>query len=69
MAFEVRNEKVEASMKDIGNRIRSMMPEGYGFSLLIFSYGEGGSMFYTSSADRHDVIAAMREFIAKHEEN
>lgn len=69
MAFEVRNEQVESCLKDIGNKLRSMMPEGYGFTLLIFTYGEGGSMFYTSSADRQDVIAAMREFIAKHEPN
>jgi hypothetical protein len=70
MSFEVRNEEIEARLKEIGTRIRASL-EGtdHGFVLLIFSFGEGGNMFYTSNAQRQDVCNAMREFIAKHEPN
>jgi hypothetical protein len=72
MTFEVRNSEVEERLKMIGNRLRDALVgvPGYGFALLIFSFnddGNGGNMFYTSSADRDDVIKAMREFIEKHE--
>lgn len=69
MKFEVRDEEAEKVLRDIGLRLRSAMPPGYGFSLLIFSFGEGGNMFYTSNAQREDMIHAMQEFIAKFREN
>lgn len=67
--FEVRNEKAEKVLKEIGQSLRQAMPEGFGFSLLIFSFGKSGSMFYTSNANRKDMIKAMKEFIAKFQEN
>jgi hypothetical protein len=75
--FEVRNEEVEQKLREIGRMVKSAMPEGFGFTLMIFSYKGGyderdrplGSMFYMSSAERHTMIEAMREFIAKNEEN
>jgi len=46
-----------------------MPPPGYGFNLLVFSFGDGGNMFYTSNAQRETMIQAMQEFIAKFREN
>jgi hypothetical protein len=71
MKFEVRNEDIEKRLSEIGKRLRESMPPGgeFGFSLLVFSFGEGGSMFYTSNARREDMIRAMQEFIAKFREN
>jgi hypothetical protein len=69
MKYEVRDEQIEALLKDIGQRLKSVMPDGYGFNLLIFSFGDGGSMFYLSNAQREDMIRAMQEFIAKFREN
>jgi hypothetical protein len=66
--FEVRNPEVEEKLREIGRTLKGQMPEGFGFALLIFSY-QPGSMFYMSSAERDTMIAAMREFIAKHEHN
>jgi|HubBroStandDraft_6_1064221.scaffolds.fasta_scaffold00550_18 hypothetical protein len=68
MAFEVRNTEIEELLRMLGRWLKEQMPEGFGFSLLIFSY-KPGSMFYTSSAERDTMIQAMREFIAKHEHN
>lgn len=69
MRFEVRNEEAEKMLKEIGHLLKAACPKGYGFSLLVFSFGEGGNMFYSSNAQREDMIRAMREFIAKFREN
>lgn len=67
MKYEVHDPEIEARLKEIGRRLKDAMPEGYGFNLMIFSYGEGGAMFYLSSAQREDMIKAMKEFIAKYD--
>jgi hypothetical protein len=69
MAFEVRDEKAEKKLKEIGDILRNTMPKGYGFSLLIVSFGECGNMFYMSNCDRQDMCNMMREFISKSEPN
>jgi len=52
-------------LQSLGNRIGSALPKGWGFNLLLFTYGEGGSLFYISSAERSDVLAVMREYIKR----
>ena len=68
-SFEVRNPEVEQKLKEIGDWLRSSMPEGWGFILLISSYGPGGATFYMSSVERQDAVNALREFIQKAEPN
>ncbi len=65
MKYEVDNATIEVLLKELAQGLGERLPEGWGFNLLIFSYGERGSMFYISSAQREDMINAMREFIAK----
>jgi hypothetical protein len=67
--FEVRNDEVEKVLRGIGNTLKPVMPEGWGFTVLMFDYSDtpDGSMFYLSSAKREDMIKAMKEFIAKNE--
>jgi hypothetical protein len=65
--YEVRNAEVEVLLRDIGKIIGNRLPEGWGFTLLLFSFGEGGDLFYISNAQRDDMIRCMREFIAKQE--
>lgn len=67
--FQVRNEEVEQRLKAIGDHLRNIMPAGFGFVLLIASFGEGASTFYTSNCERESVVAMMREFISKFEHN
>ena len=52
-------------LQDLGGRIGSMLPEGWGFNLLLFTFGEGGYLFYISSAERADVLNVMREYIRR----
>jgi hypothetical protein len=52
-------------LNEIGALIKERLPEGWGFGLLMFTYGEGGTMTWISSAQREDMLKAMQEFIQK----
>ena len=53
-------------MNDIGGLLDDVF-DGKGFALLVFDFGPDGMMNYISNAERDDMLAAMREFIASHE--
>lgn len=63
--YDVRNEIIEQLLKELGTTLATRMPEGWGFTLMLYSYGPGGDLFYISSARRDDMIRVMREFMAK----
>jgi hypothetical protein len=64
MPFEVRNKEIEELLRDLGRQIKQLMPEGFGFTLLIYTYDKG-ALFYLSSAEREDMIESMKEFIRR----
>ena len=64
--YKVHDESAEVVLKDIGHLIGSKMPDGYGFTFLMFTFGEGGNLFYISNSRREDMIKSMEEFIEKH---
>lgn len=53
--------EAEAVAREVGRLIGSAVPEGYGFAVLVFSFGPGGATTYVSNADRADMIRALRE--------
>ena len=57
--------EIRPLLNDLGERIGSELPNGWGFNLMLFEFGPSGSLFYISSANSEDVIALMREWIAK----
>lgn len=63
--YEVREPTIEASLQDIGRTIAPTLPDGWGFALFIFSFGEAGSTFYISNADREDMLKMLQEFIER----
>ena len=68
--YEVRDPNVESLLRDIGYLLKAACDEhGYLFSLHIFNKGEGGGVFYVSSANRDDYIKMLKEFIQKFEAN
>jgi hypothetical protein len=67
--FEMRNPEIEKLLRELGQDLKRKMPPGWGFTLLISSYGEGGATFYLSSVERGDGINLMKEFVAKMEAN
>lgn len=56
---------VKETSRKLGKIIGNALPEGWGFCVLIFEFGEGGTMTYISNACREDVVDTMREFIQK----
>lgn len=61
--------ELEKTCREIGHIIGDVANKGYdgkkvGFALLMFDFGEGGNMTYTSNAEREDMIKAMKELIA-----
>lgn len=62
MSEQERTEKV---LRDIGKMLKDSMPEGVGYTLMVFTFGDGGWMTYLSTAQRKDMIASMRDLIAK----
>ena len=54
-------EQAEVEAKRLGRKIGSHMPKGWGFALVMFSFGESGFSTYISNACRTDMIKALRE--------
>ena len=64
-------ETIKTKMQNIGNDVNTQIPEGFGFAVLIFPFGEQyqGELMYVSNANRLDIVNVMKEFIEKTEEN
>jgi hypothetical protein len=71
MGFNIRNDQIEALLRTSLKAFKQLLPTGWGATVLIFNYGEGKAadegLFYGSTANRDDMIAAMKEFIRKNE--
>lgn len=69
--YEVENAEIEGVLTDIGGKIGSVLPKGWGFTLAIASYGENGSTFYISNVERSGSIKMLQELqlkLAEHAE-
>ena len=66
-----REEKTNAIMQDIAKEISQKLPEGMGFALLAYEFGEvdNKKMLYVSNSNREDVLKAMLEFVNKNLNN
>lgn len=62
-----RDGQVNNMLQEIMNDIKKKLPEGMGFTLLAYEFGdkEGRRMLYASNSNREDVIKAMLEFVDK----
>jgi hypothetical protein len=50
---------------EIAKLIKSEMPPGYGFILMIAERGPSGKLFYASDFKREDVVRALNEFLER----
>lgn len=62
-----REEQVNNMLQEIMSDIKKKLPEGMGFALLAYEFGdkEGRRMLYASNSNREDVMKAMLEFVDK----
>lgn len=65
--YEVKNDDMKRQLHDISAAIDAGLPEGMGFGLFLFEFGPGGAMFWMSNAQRADIVASLKEWIAKQE--
>lgn len=58
-------------LRDMSKELIKHLPDNHGFILLAFPFGDdpGQRLFYTSNAQRADVINMMKEFIIKNGED
>jgi hypothetical protein len=47
-----------------GHNLRSRLPKGMAFALMLFDFGEGGFLSYTGNSNREDFIKVLRETLA-----
>lgn len=63
-----RDENTRDAMQRIGAAVDEHLPQGWGFVILAFPFGEdAGRLNYVSNGTREDVIKMMKEFIEKSE--
>ena len=53
--------EIEKLARDLGRFLQKLMPKGFGYTLAIYRYGEGGELTYVSSGRREDVVKMLRE--------
>lgn len=60
-------ENIKRKMNTIAKRVDDELPEGFGFCVLVFPFGEkkDSQLMYASNADRLDIVKAMEEWIEK----
>lgn len=59
---------LEAQCAELGRNLARCMPNGVGFTLLMFDFGTDGNIAYLSNAKRDDMCRALREFLSKVED-
>lgn len=69
MADDPIPEDLRGVMNDIAGLLDKTLNENtkkrVGFALLVFDFGEDGTMSYISNAEREDMLEAMTEFLEK----
>jgi hypothetical protein len=63
--YQVENPEIQRALKTLATEIDEHCPEGWGFTLFLFSYGDGGSIFYISSAERAGMRKTIQEWLDK----
>lgn len=56
---------LEEKSREIGKIIGAALPNGVGFALLLFNFGEGGNLAWISNAQRDDMMLALAEFMER----
>lgn len=60
---------VRADMQAMGRAVGSLLPEGWGFFVLCFKFGDNDvKVQYVSNGAREEILRAMQEFIDRNQE-
>ena len=60
-------EDTSRRLNDIAHAVNERLPEGFGFFVLVFPFGEhnGARANYVSNASRADIVNVMKEFLIR----
>lgn len=58
-------DEVKAHLMKMAELMKDGLPKGWGFAIMLFTYGEGGEFVWLSSAKRDDMLHVLAEFIGK----
>jgi hypothetical protein len=50
-------------LREMAKVVQGKMPDGFGFIVFAFEFGEDKRMYYTSNAKREDAINALKEWL------
>lgn len=64
-ASGLRRVEIERACAILGRTLSDRMLPGMGFAFLLFDFGTAGNLAYISNSRREDMIAALRELIAR----
>ena len=56
-------EEAERKMKDLADAVKANVPQGWGYAVLCYSFGENGFMNYVSNGRREDMVKALKELL------
>ncbi len=62
-------EEAEREIQAVAREVKKMCPEGWGFFLVMASFGEDGISTYMSSLGRDGAVKLLREMADKLEDN
>ena len=54
-------EEAEIKCRNMARKLKEMLPNGWGFTIILYSYGDGGFTTYLSTGDREGCIKMLRE--------
>lgn len=55
--------KLEEQAQEVADAIRDVLPEGIGFGLILFDFGEDGQLTWISNGRREDIRKALIEWL------
>jgi len=65
--YEIKSDEKRRALRTIATLVDGQTPDGMGFAVFLFDFGPDGALFYMSSAERQDIVAMMKEWIAREE--
>ncbi len=59
----LNREDLEKTCRGYADAFQDVVPEGVGFAIFLFDFGEKGNTAYVSTADRKDMLKLLKEWI------
>lgn len=65
--FQIFNEDMEFKLKEISDSVAQQVPPGWGFTVLLCSFGPNSELFWMTNVEPASVIAMFKKYIELYE--